>query len=297
MKPFPRLICGLLASILLVPSLARAQPRHSEEIVALPPVALSAADAAKELSDFRVGRLDGDFCLQFNLSHLPRQGDEVKYTGVAWGTWNDQGPLTRFRLSQTPLPPAAGQPPTAPVYWEWLVQNGPSPRIWVLEPGATAAREVPPAQWRAPLFPGTDYTPFDLLMPFLYWTDSTYVGPARVLGRGVDIFTLKPPAVEQAAGIGSVRVYIDRDLKALVRTEQLDPKGALFRQFELDSFAKVQGQWIAQACELQNVTAHDYDRFMVKEAALKLKLDAAVFDPAHLNQPASLPPPNAWAGL
>jgi hypothetical protein len=297
MKNLSQLVYGLIAALALFPSLARAQPRHSEEIVSLPPVALSAADAAKELSDFRNGRLDGDFCLQFNLSHLPRQGDAVEYTGVAWGTWNDQGPLTRFRLSQTPLPPAAGQPATPPVYWEWLVQNGPSPRIWVLEPGAKAAREVPPAQWRAPLFPGTDYTPFDLLMPFLYWTDSTYVGPARVLGRGVDIFTLKPPAAEQAAAIGSVRVAIDRDLRALVRTEQLDPKGALFRQFELDSFAKVEGQWIIQACELQNVTAHDYDRFEVKQAALKLKLDAAIFDPAKLTQPASMPPPAAWSSL
>jgi hypothetical protein len=297
MKNFFQLLVGISVFWLLGFSLARAQPRRSDEIVEPTPVALNAADAAKELSDFRHGRLDGDFCLQFNLTHLPRRGDEVHYTGTAWGTWNEQGPVTRFRLCQTPLPPAPGQPATLPVYWEWLVQNGPSPRIWVLEPGAKAAREVLPAQWRAPLFPGTDYTPFDLLMPFLYWDDSAYTGPARILGRGVDIFTLKPPAAEQPAGIGSVHVAIDRELGKLVRIEQLDPKGVQTREFDLDSIAKVQGQWMVQTCELQNVVAHDYDRFEVKSAALKLKLDAAVFDPAHLPEPAALPDASMWSNL
>jgi len=298
MKISLRFFAALLACLFLTPSLAHAQPRHSDEIVTPTPVALSATDAATELADFRHGRLDGDFCLAFELTHLPRRGDETDYTGVAWGTWNDQGPITRFRIKEKAAATAnAGQPAATPVTWEWLVQNGPAPRIWVFAPGTMAAREVPPSEWRTPVFPGAVYTPFDLLMPFLYWTDATYSGAGRVSDRGVDIFTLKSPVAEQTAGIANVRVSLDRELKALVRTEQLDPKGMVVRQFDLGSFTKVQGQWMIESCRLTDLTTHDYDEFNVKAAALKLKLDAVIFDPAKLATKAELPSESAWANL
>jgi hypothetical protein len=295
MKPSLRLLPGLLALLFLGSSLAHAQPRHSDDIVTPTPVALSPTDAAQELTDFRHSRLDGDFCLVFELRHRPRKGDDTLYTGVAWGTWNDQGPLTRFRVIERPASGGSGQ--STPAVWEWLVKNGTTPHVWVFSPGALAAREVPASEWRTPLFPGTVYTPFDLLMPFLYWSDFTYVGPARILGRGVDTFSLKPPAVEPTPGIASVRVSLDRELKALVRTEQLDAKGALVRQFDLGSFAKVQGQWMIQSLELLDAASHDYDRFEVKSAALKQKLDPVIFDPAHLGEKPALPPQSAWANL
>jgi len=297
MKLLTQFFVGTLALSLLAPSLSFAQPRHSDEVVAPTPVALSAADAAKELSDFRHSRLDGDFCIIFELTHRPRKGDDVVYNGAAWGTWNDQGPVTRFRLIEKPAKPATGQPAAAPATWEWLVQNGSSPHVWVFAPGATAAREVPSSEWRTPLFPGTVYTPFDLLMPFIFWSDSTYSGAGRVSDRGVDIFALKPPTAEQNSSLGSVRIYIDREFGDLVRTEQLDAKGKLVRQFDLGSITRVQGQWMIENCQLQDLVTHDYDKFDVKAVALKQKLDAAIFDPAQLGKQADLPPQSAWANL
>jgi len=296
-KFFPRLLCGLLASLLLGSSLARAQPLHSEEVANPAPVPLSSADADQELFKFRHGRLDGDFCLAFELLHRPRRGDDTAYIGAAWGTWNDQGPITRFRVIQKSTASTSGPPAATPVIWEWLVQNGATPHIWALTPGTTTAREVPATEWRTPLFPGTVYTPFDLLMPFLYWADSTYAGTDRPNGRGVDMFVLKPPASAPVPSIGSVRISMDREFLNLVRTEQFDPKGKLVRKFDLQSFAKVQEQWMIQTCQLLDVTTGDYDRFDVKSAAMKQKLDAVIFDPAHLGEKAALPPQSAWANL
>jgi hypothetical protein len=281
-----------LGLILAVPAFG--QPRHNDELPA--PTALDAAEAAKRLAAFRHARLAGDFCLRFQLVHYPRRGDEVHYEGVAWGTWNEQGPLTRFRLHAVlPANAPAGQ---AEVDWEWLVQNGPAPRVWVLSPGATAARELPPSQWREPLFPGVVYTPFDLLMPFVFWADFTYDGPGRVLGRVVDIYTMQPPAgSDQAAAAGPVRVSFDREISALVRAEQLDAKGEVARLFDLSSFEKVQDQWLIKTTDLLDNARRDHDYFTVKAAALQQKIDATVFLPEHLAQPAPLPPDAAWSGL
>jgi hypothetical protein len=218
----------------------------------------------------------------------------VVYAGIAWSSTNAQGPVTRFRLTT----PVSADKTIKPTTWEWLVQDGPAPKVWVLAPGAATARELPVAEWHTPLFAGTVYTPFDLLLPFLYWPEYSDYHTDRILGRGVDIYTMKPPASEASAG--PVRIAIDRDLMALVRAEQLDAKGVVVRQFELSSYKNVHGEqdhWMVHTADLLNATTHDADRFQVNRAAMNLKIDAAVFDPAQLAAPASTPPAPAWVDM
>jgi len=269
-----------------------AQPRASDAIVSAPPAAYGAADAAKHLEDFRHLMQIGDFCVKFDLIHRPKPpAAETRYTGIGWSSWNAQGPVWRFRLTG----PLGSEATVKPAIWEWLVQNGPSPQIWVLAPGAAVAREVPTAEWRQPLFTGTVYTPFDLLMPFLFWKDFDYNGSSRIEGSAVDTYTMKPPAAESAGG--PVRIAIDRELGYLATAEQLDAKGAVVRKFDMRNFAKVQQRWMLKACELLNVAARDYDRFEVTGAAMNLQIDAEVFSPAHLGTPAAEPPVKVWANL
>ena len=270
-----------------------AQP-HSESIVQAAPSPLSPAEAAKNLDDFSHSFVPGgDFCLQFSLTHYLKHSDvETHYTGFAWCTWGGQGAITRFRI-------VAGQVDKSakPIAWEWLLINGPTPHVWVLAPGDTAAHELPPEKWREPLFAGMIYTPFDLLMPFLYWPD-TYAGARRTnMGSGVDLYTMKAPDTEKANGVAAVKLTIDRELKALQRAEQLDAKGVLVRQFDLNEFAKVQDEWMVKSADLMNLATRDYDRFLVTRAAMKLKLSAAIFDPAKLATPAPELAAAAWAGM
>jgi hypothetical protein len=293
MKGFHKFIGGIGVAWLACAPLNYAQPRASDAIVSAPPAPYSAADAAQHLDDFRRLMQIGDFCVKFDLLHRPKPpAAETRFTGIAWSSWSGQGPVWRFRV----LAPAAGNSSVPPATWEWLVQNGPTPHIWVLTPGADAAREVPEAEWHQPLFAGTVYTPFDLLMPFLFWKDYDYNGTNRIEGSAVDVYTMKPPAAEQSGG-GAVRISIDRKLGNLVVAEQLDAKGAVLRKFDLRDFAKVQGRWMLKTCELLNVAGRDYDRFEVTGAAMNLQIDAEIFNPAHLGTPAPEPPAKAWADL
>ncbi|MGA2051941.1 MAG: hypothetical protein ABSH19_01380 [Opitutales bacterium] len=260
------------------------------------PAAIDPAQGAAHLDAFREARLQGDFCLRFQLTHLPRRGDETVYEGVAWGTWNEQGPLTRFQLR-----PAAGSnnaPPDPALRdantWEWLVQNGPMPRVWVLAPGEKTPQELPPAAWPAPLFAGLVYTPFDLLMPFLYWQKFEYHGPTRLRGRVADLYVMLPPSDSTAA---PVEVALDREFNALLQAESLNDTRQPVRQFQILDFEKVEGQWMMKTLDLLDLTKRDQDQFEVTAAALNLRLDPAVFDPAHLAEPATLPPAAAWQSL
>jgi hypothetical protein len=284
-----KLLSSIFGVSLFCVPLCHAQPRASDAIVSAPPAPYSAADAAKHLDDFRHLMQIGDFCVKFDLIHRPKPpAAETRFTGAGWSSWNAQGPVWRFRLTA----PMAADKSAKPALWEWLVQNGSTPHVWVLAPGATAAREVPAAEWHQPLFAGTVYTPFDLLMPFLFWKDFAYNGTSRIEGSAVDIYTMKPPATESLGG--SVRISIDRELGYLASAEQLDTQGKVVRKFDMRDFAKVQQRWMLKACELLNVTARDYDRFEVTGAAMNLQIDAAVFNPAHLSTPASEP---VWTDL
>jgi hypothetical protein len=262
------------------------------------PEKLTDEEAKARLDSFRQMRLDGDFCFSINFTHSPKVGDEAHYFGTVWGTWNEQGPLTRFQLSVV-VPKDAKPDATAkkPEVWQWLVQNGKAPKVWVLAPGETKAREVPPADWRKPLFPGVVYTPFDLLMPFIFWPDAKYQGPSRLLERSTDIYQMQPPKDEQSTTTGAVRVTFDREYKVPIFVEQLDEKGQVAREFTVDKFQNAQDQWLLKQYNLTDKVSHDHDSFTLTAAALHQKLDPVTFDPAHLGEPAKLPPVASWTAL
>ncbi len=297
MKTRFRFSSVLLAMWLGCASLASAQPRHSPELSALPPKPYTQDEARAYLEKFRHAWFGSDVAVAFNLVHYPRRGDEVVYPGAAWSAWGGEAPVTRVELLQ----PAADKS-AKPELWQWVLQSGPTPHIWVLAPGTTAAVEVPPAQWRKPFLPGVIYTPFDLMAPFLYWADFKYNGTDRVLSRGVDVYTMNPPADQKAAGLLPVKVYIDRELDALVCMQELDAQGKVALQFDLDKVAKVQGRWMLKSCKLTDEVKNDYDMFVVQSAAVPseaapFKLDPAIFTAAGLTKPVPALPKAAWTGL
>jgi hypothetical protein len=271
---------------------------------------LSPEEGLAHLEDFRHARLKGDFCIRFDLIHYPRGKEETHFDGIAWGTWTDAGPLTRFQIR--PADPKATIPPD-PVKrdantWEWLVQNGPKPHVWVLAPGATSAREIPPAEWRQPLFPGTVYSPFDLLLPFVYWDKFEYEGPKYLHGRVTDYFVMLPPAggatatptdkaSTPATGNVPVRIALDRTYKVLIRADQLDAQRKPLREFQVLGLTPIKDEWTFTQLDLLDTAGRDHDRFDIMEMATGLHLDSALFTPARLATPVPLPANAIWTRL
>jgi hypothetical protein len=236
------------------------------------------AEGAKRMASFRAQRLQGDFCFKFQLEHKPRRERTVRYEGIMYGSWNERGPVSRFKL----YPERIGQGTdveTSPI--ELIVQNGTAPEVWMRRQASEPFTLIEDGALFEPIFDGVLYSPFDLQMPFVFWNDYAYEGPSRVLSRIGQRFLMQPPAGSLADedGIASVRIALDDAYYALLQVEVLEKSGVARSRFTVSSLKKVQGQYIVKEIQLKNLRSKDATDFKVKAASVGLVLDAAFFDP------------------
>ena len=230
------------------------------------------------LEEFRAAGIAGNYWLEFDLRVLPRTGNERSLRGQLFGTRGEKGPLTRLSFA------------TSEGFQTWLIQSGPQPACWLSVPGHPEGRSLTAAESLQPIN-GTDLTPFDLQMPFLYWDDFIFEGVAKVRSRPAYSFILYPPADLAAArpDLGAVRVALDTQFHALVQAEILDSKGGLLKSITVLDLKKVGEQWLVKSIDLRNRATKDKTRFEVTAAALKLVLPDTIFAPESLGTPAVLP--------
>ncbi len=237
-------------------------------------------EGARILGEFRQAGIAGMHWLSFELRVMPRKGAERLLDGELFGTHGPQGPLSRLSLADG----------------RWLIQSGPAPAAWVASDNA-----VRPATMAETLQPvaDTDFTLFDLQMPFLHWPDFVYEGLAKVRSRPAHRFLLYPPpdfAVVRP-DLSAVRVFIDTQFQALVQVEQLGPDGQPAKSVTLIDLKKVGEQWLVKSVDLRNHLTRDKTRLTFKAVALDLALPAETFAPAQLTQPAPAVPREKIHGL
>ncbi|MES1195253.1 MAG: outer membrane lipoprotein-sorting protein, partial [Opitutus sp.] len=227
------------------------------------------AEGARILGEFRETGIAGTYWLAFELRVMPRSGDERILTGELFGTPAPAGPLTRLAVGNT----------------RWLIQSGTKPAAWI-QSDQGVVHEATTAETLQPVA-GTDFTLFDLQMPFLRWTDFVYEGLAKVRGRPAHQFVLYPPASYAAARpvLSGVRVFLDTQFQALVQVEQLGPDGKPVKTVTLLDLKKVGDQWLVKSIDLRNLVTRDKTRLTFKAAALNLTLPADTFTPAQLAEP------------
>lgn len=254
------------------------RPRFSE--------ALKAEAVQPFLENFRAQRLQGDFCFKFLLEHLPRRGRTVRYEGTLWGSSNENGPVTRFSIN--PMSTREESYTLPPL--EWIAQNGLHSKVWgrVGEEGSFVALED--SALLQPLFEGVLYRPFDLLMPFIYWDQYEYEGPKAIGARLVHQYRMHPPAGLNLPEVYAVRMGLDSQYQALMRIEILDAKKKVATRFEVESFKKVQGQYIVKHITLGETSSGERTRFRVIAAAVGLQLPKGVFDYENLIAPPLISP-------
>lgn len=239
---------------------------------------IDSVEGAKRMAAFRALRLEGDFCFKFQLEQKPRRGKTTRYNGIMYGSWNSRGPVSRFLL----YPEAVGQVAVvgrSPI--ELIVQNGADSEVWMRRQSNTPFIRIEDGALFEPIFDGVLYTPFDLQMPFVYWDDYVYQGPARVSTRIGQRFLLKPAADSLAdqSGITGVRIALDDAYYALLKAEVLGEGGELRSSLTAERLKKVQGQWIVREVSLKDAHSRDVTDFIVKAASVGLIFDGAVFDP------------------
>ncbi|MEM1222729.1 MAG: hypothetical protein AAGH40_08190 [Verrucomicrobiota bacterium] len=235
-------------------------------------------EGERRLAAFRRQRLRGDYCFNFQLEHLPRREKTVRYNGTMWGTWNEQGALTRFQISKTAL----GSSETSPdLFLEVIIQNGANPSVWKRRTSDENFERISGDQLFEPLISGIVYSPFDLQMPFIFWDEFEYEGPVRVKSRIVQRFLMLAPddPIYESRGIDAVRLSLDDTYDALFVVEVVGEEGKELSRFDVENFKKVQGQYIVKSITLKDHVSKDRTRFIVKEASVGLDLDPLIFDP------------------
>lgn len=254
----------LFALVALALPPAQAQPdKYNPPIDRAAPGKADQAEGARILSDFRRASIAGDYWLAFNLRVMPRKGSERTITGTLLGMSGASGPISRLAVG--------GQ--------HYLIESGPQPGAWT----AGATGEIVPAG-SGQSVAGTDLTIFDLQMPFLYWTDFTYEGQAKVRGRPTYSFILRPPPdyVPPRPGLSGVRVLIDAQFQAMVQAEQLGSKGGVERTIVLLDLKKVGEQWLVKTIDVRDQSSRDKTRLTITAAAINLKLPDGTFAPGNL---------------
>jgi len=242
---------------------------------------IDAAEGAQRLDAFRQQRLDGDFCFKFELEHKPRRARTVRYEGMMWGSWNELGPVTRFRVS--PPSDKVAEALNSPEVVELIIQNGESPQAWIRRSDDEAFKLITGEALFEPILPGLLYSPFDLQMPFVYWDDFIYEGPTLIgATRVAQQFLMQPPAgsASVARGIAGVRVGLDDTYNALWRIEVIDTEGAVASRFAVESFKKVQEQYIVKRITLTDYPSKDRTTFDVQAASVGLSLNDDFFCPS-----------------
>ena len=225
-------------------------------------VNLTEAVAAQRWSEFVSNSLAGDFCMAFRISHRPRRGEDVKYAGLFMGS--QRGDCIYTRIEVAPL--------AAPEKTECFIFKN-SPRgssVWKLENGAF--RELSRAEWFAPLCGGLLYAPFDLMMPYKFWS-AKYAGSGRA-GQPVNFFELSSADFPNRM----VEVALSKDFNAPVRARIFEG-GRAQKTARLGSVKKVGDVWIMREASVKDELSKDADALVFTAAKFKISLPQEVFSP------------------
>jgi hypothetical protein len=239
------------------------------------------AQAALLLDHFRDSIWAEPIYAEFDLRQMPRRGDERVFHGRFWGGRNARGPVTRFELD-------VGK---GGFTHRLLVQGGPDGAVWTCD-GAGAVTPGDDAVL-APLVPGVEMTPFDILpMPYLYWLDAAPAGVARIRGRQAYVFVFTPPGdfAARHPAVRSVRAYLDSQYDALVQSEAAAPDGRVSKTLSLLELRKVGDRWIPKDVDVRNEATRDKTRLSLTAVAIGVAAAPAGLDPDQLGSPLAPPP-------
>ena len=197
-----------------------------------------------------------------------------------WGSWNESGPITRLRVY--PVRSKDNESVNSSQEVELIIQNGVTPQAWMRRNDESDFELIEGEALFEPIMPSLLYSPFDLQMPFVYWKDFTYEGPTLVgATRIAQQFLMQPPALSASAqrGISGVRVGLDDTYNALWRIEVMNAEGEVSSRFAVESFKKIQDQYIVKRITLTDYSSRDRTTFEVKAAAVGISLNQKLFCP------------------
>ena len=266
-----------LAAALFFAGVADTQGQRRLEPRPIPYSELDKTEAEQTLNELREFTLPGVCHFQFHLRVMPRRGRESLFQGRMWAGRSEDGPVFRYEIEDQ----RGGEGGVLRL----LVQNGPNAAVWVLDgDGETASpRRLGAEELFQPLR-GTDFTPFDLQMPFLFWDDYAYEGLQRVRGRSSHAFLMYPPAevAEALPDLGGVRVFVDAAFRVLTGAKLVDGRGNAVKGFNIIEVKKVEDDWMVKSVDVRDTASGNRTRLAIRAGAVRLDPESHPFTPEAL---------------
>ena len=218
------------------------------------------------------------YLYQFDFTHFPKIGKPVIHFGSLSATHPDS------HIFRVDLFASSGE--ESPYSSFLLIRDQKNSELWKSEPGNPKAIKIEPADWLVPWTDGINHTPFDLLMPFVNWPFE-YEKSGRVCGRPAHLFSFSAPNEQSFFRDQKykIRLAIDDAYDAPLRIEHFDGGILPARTFSLQSFKKIEDQWVVKAIDAKHRDSQSRTRYELKAVALGLDLPSSLFKPIGLNQP------------
>ncbi len=148
---------------------------------------------------------------------------------------------------------------TEPVFVTVLVKNTATETRTIYRAGTNDVMIVQPVSGEPKFFLrgarstdkllGSEFTYYDLALPFLHWPNPKLVGADRVRGR--DCYVVETRS--ETAPYRRVKLWIDREFFALLRVEAFDADDNPVRRLAITSFKRIGEVWIPRAIECATV--------------------------------------------
>ncbi len=129
---------------------------------------------------------------------------------------------------------------------QYLYARAPSPGASVGE-----FKSIPPGQAAVPLA-GSDFFLCDLGLDFFHWPQQTLVKKEMRKGRPCQLLSSRPAPGAATNGYERVVSWIDTETGGLLIAEAFGPGDKLWKEFEVKSFKKVDGQWQLRDMEIRD---------------------------------------------
>lgn len=237
------LLAGFLTSTVSAQFKFRKPPNRQD------PDALSAFDEQRIWDQFLASRALGRFTLRGFLVYRPARSKSTTLAMRLSGDWTASEQLTRILLIDQ-----KGEETNRTI----KLSNG----LPVIEESCADAN--PESVDTGSIL--VDSLPFnwdDILMPFLQWTDITYLGPDRYIGRPAHRFVLANDETGELPA--KVIVTLDEDFAAMLKAELIDQENQTYKRIRIGGFKEFSSGWMFS--EL-------YWEDRVKRESVRLEVDA-----------------------
>ncbi|MFO7936388.1 MAG: outer membrane lipoprotein-sorting protein [Kiritimatiellia bacterium] len=116
---------------------------------------------------------------------------------------------------------------------------------------------------------GTDMTWMDISLDFLWWEDVRFDDkPSGKCRTGRNCYILIAASPESVPGCSAVRIWIDKRLKCVMQTEQLDPQGNPVRRMWVQKIREYEDKrWMISHMEIETLGSGHRTKLLVNDIA------------------------------